>query len=153
MGIRAEGRSFPVESLFGCGCTFILLYVAPLVSAFFGVVDALILVRPQESRDGSVRLGDDPKFHVVPCSIGAKYSEAIPNREFIFAFVLFAELAPISRLMSLDKLEGVLIRFLKSLQGARRGDNTSQGKLRQPSIHIGHLFFHFDCLQVPRVLE
>ena len=153
MGIRAEGQSSPVESLFDFGCTFILLYAEPLVSVIFGDAVALIFVGKKESCNRSVCLSDDPHFHIVQGSIGAEDSETIYHGKFVFAFILFAELAPISRLMSLDKLEGVLIRLLHGFQRSRRGDNTSQGKRRQQSIHIGHLFFHFGCLKVTRVLE
>ena len=113
----------------------------------------LVFIGAEESRARTIRFSDDPQFDVVPGSIGAENSKAILLREFIFAFILVAKLAPISGLMSLDKLEGVLIRFLKRLQSTRRGDNTSQRKFWQQSIHIGYLCFHFDCLQVPRILE
>ena len=153
MGMRAEGQSFPVVSLFDCGCTFILLYVEPLVSVIFGDAVALIFVGKKESCNRSVCLSDDPHFHIVQGSIGAEESETIYHGKFVFPYVFCTKLTPIPRLMSLDKLEGVLIRLLHGFQRSRRRDNTSQGKLRQQSIHIGHLLFHFGCLEVPRVLE
>lgn len=153
MGIRAEGQSFPVESLFDFGCTFILLYAEPLVSVIFGDAMALIFVGKKESCNRSVCLSDDPHFHIVQGSIGAEDSETIYHGKFVFPNVFCTKLTPISRLMSSDKLEGVLIHLLHGFQRSGRGDYTSQGKLRQQSIHIGHLFFHFGWLKVPRVLE
>ncbi len=143
MGIRAEGQSFPVESLFDCGCTFILLYAEPLVSVIFGDAVALIFVGKKESCNRSVCLSDDPHFLIVQGSIGAEDSETIYHGKFVFPHVFCTKLTPIAGLMSLDKLEGVLIRFLKRLQSTRRGDNAAQGKFWQQSIHIGHWFFHF----------
>jgi hypothetical protein len=66
-------------------------------------------VGKKESRNRSVRLGDNPHFHIVLGSIGAENSEAILEREFIFFFVLFAKLALISHLMFFEKLKGILI--------------------------------------------
>jgi hypothetical protein len=65
-----------------------------------GAFAALVFVGEKECGDGPVRFGDHPDLGVVPCSIGAEDSEAIVNRKFIFSFILFTELAPISSLMS-----------------------------------------------------
>ena len=73
----------------------------------------LILVRAQESRDGSVRIGDHPNLGAVSGPIAAEDSEAIVNRKFILPFVFFTELAPISSLMSGEKLKRILIRLLQ----------------------------------------
>ena len=79
----------------------------------FGVAVALIFVGKKERRNGSVRLGDDPNFYIVTGSIGAEDSEAIVNRKFIFSFVFFTELAPISSLMSFEKFKRILISLLQ----------------------------------------
>ena len=75
-------------------------FAEPFVSLIFNVAGALVFVGKKEGRSRSVRLGDYPNFYIVSGSIGAEDSETIVNRKFIFSFVLFAELAPISRLMS-----------------------------------------------------
>jgi hypothetical protein len=112
----------------------------------FNVVAALVFVGKKKSRNGSVRFGDYPNLYVISGSIGAEDSEAIVNRKLILSFVLFAELAPISRLMSGEKLKGILIRLLQCPQRAWGRDNSPQGKSWEPSIHSSHLFFHFDWI-------
>jgi hypothetical protein len=96
-------------------------------------------VRKQESRHGSVCLSDYPNFYIGSGSIGADDSEIIPNRKFILPFVIFAELAPISGLMSGEKLKGILIRLLQGSERAWRGDNSPQEKSWEQSIHSSHL--------------
>ncbi len=78
----------------------IQFFAEPLVSLIFDVAGVLVFVGKKEGRNRSVRLGDYPNFYIVSGSIRAKDSETIVNRKFIFSFVLFTELAPISRLMS-----------------------------------------------------
>jgi len=115
----------------------------PFVSLIFNVGAALVFMGKKEGRSGSVRLGDYPNLYIVSGSIGAKDSEVIVNRKFIFSFILFTELAPISRLMSGEKLKGILIRLLQCPQRVWRGNNSPQGKSWEQSIHFRHLFFHF----------
>jgi hypothetical protein len=109
----------------------------------FNVAGALVFVGKKEGRSGSVRVGDYPNFHIVSGSIGAKDSEAIVNRKFVLSFIFLAELTPISRLMSGEKLKGILTRLLQRPQSVWRGDNSPQGKSWEQSIHFRHLFFHF----------
>src|SRR4030095_13162920 len=80
----------------------------------FGFAAALIFVRQQESRGGSVCFGDDPNSHVVSDSISTEDSKTVSNRKFIFVFVFFTQLAPISSLMPFEKLRGILISLFQS---------------------------------------
>jgi hypothetical protein len=113
------------------------------VSLIFNVAAALVFLGKKEGCSRSVGLGDYPNLDIVSGPIGAENSEAIVNRKFIFSFILFTELAPISRLMSGEKLKGILIRLLQLPQRVWRRDNAPQGKSWEQSIHFRHLFFHF----------
>jgi hypothetical protein len=115
----------------------------PFVSLIFNVGAALVFMGKKEGRNRSVRLGDYPNSYIVSGSIGAEDSEAIVNRKFIFSFILFTKLAPISRLMSGEKLKGILIRLLQCPQRAWGRDNSPQGKSCEQSIHFSHMVFHF----------
>jgi hypothetical protein len=114
------------------------------VFLIFNVAAALVFVGKKEGRNRSVRLGDYPNFYIISGPISAKDSEIIVNRKLILFFVRFAELAPISRLMSGEKLKGILIRLLQRPQRVWRGNNSPQGKSWEQSIHFRHLCFHFD---------
>jgi hypothetical protein len=115
----------------------------PFVSLIFNVAAALVFVGKKEGCSRSVGLGDYPNLDIVSGPIGAKDSEAIVNRKFVLSFIFLAEFTPISRLMSGEKLKGILIRLLQRPQRVWRGNNSPQGKSWEQSIHFRHLFFHF----------
>ena len=62
-----------------------------------------------------VRFRNDPNLGVSPRRVDTQKPVTVLEGEYIFSFILLTQFAPVTRLMPLEKLHGILASFLKGL--------------------------------------
>ena len=79
----------------------------------------LVIFRHQNRCRGAICLGDEPEFDATSGVIHGPKPRAFDERTLVGCVAIRVHVAPISRLMSLDAREDVLLR--QSVEGVRRG--------------------------------
>src|SRR4029077_5829437 len=76
-------------------------------------IGLLVLGRQQQRGHGAVRFRDDPEPFCIRDRVAAHQAEPILEAQFVFSFVVLAEIAPITTEMPGEEFQGRLIGLLQ----------------------------------------